>query len=56
MYTFVHKEGYSFFFEEIIWSSLVNLENVQSNLKKERKVGPVTPVEVSQRHLGIILW
>ena len=38
---------------EIIWSSLVNLENVQSNLKKERKVGPVTPVEVSQRHLGL---
>lgn len=27
---------------EIIWSSLVNLENVQSNLKKKRKVGPVT--------------
>ena len=36
--------------------SLVNLDNVQSNLKKERKVSPVTPVEVSKRHQGIVLW
>ena len=36
--------------------SLVNLDNVQSNLKKERKVSPGTPVEVSKRHQGIVLW
>ena len=56
IYTFVHKACYSLFFVEIIWSSLLNLENVQSNLRKERKVGSVTPVEVSQRDLGIVLW